>query len=74
MLAGARSSHPTVPQTITISCCTTSGQYYKAPVAVPSMSARRLNQAVVKRLQKGPGLKEPVLGGSWTGKLHCNVG
>ncbi|KAA6417239.1 MAG: hypothetical protein FRX49_12802 [Trebouxia sp. A1-2] len=26
------------------------------------MSARRLNQAIVKRLQKGPGLKQPVLG------------
>ncbi|KAL0039447.1 hypothetical protein WJX79_008687 [Trebouxia sp. C0005] len=25
------------------------------------MSARRLNQAIVKRLQKGPGLKQPVL-------------
>ena len=38
------------------------------------MSARRLNQAIVKRLQKGPGLEEPVLGGLWTGKLHSNVG
>ncbi|DBA85740.1 TPA: hypothetical protein ACH3X1_005305 [Trebouxia sp. C0004] len=67
MLARARSPHPIVSQTITVPACTTSSQYPKAPVAVPSMSARRLNQAIGRRLQKGPSLKEPVLGGSWTG-------
>lgn len=70
MLAGARRS-PALVHKASIAPCHKAQSHQQAAVrAAPSMSVRRFNQSVVRRLHKRTVSQQPVLGDPWTGKNH----